>query len=390
MTLLKAQKRLFPFSMQAALLYCAFIIQPYANSSPDRLSDRQQAIIPIAAFTASGNVVGLERALNEGLDKGLTVNEVKEIFIHSYAYAGFPRALNGINTFIEVMNIRQQNGIRDKIGTTASPLPEHFNANAYGHKTRNALVGKDISHRTTGYAAFVPTIDLFLVEHLFADIFYRDVLTHKDRELVTISMLAGMSGTKAQLIAHMNLSLRIGYTHFQLIEYTKILCDKVNQESAERALTVLSSVAQVKIPNFLKKSAVVYRDETASFGTPDKFTGIAKITSRFSSPVSSHYRGAIVEFSPDAKTAWHIHPKGQTLIIISGKGLVQSENDEVQTMLPGDVITIPPNTRHWHGAAPDSSMSHVAISTPDDGETVTWMELVSQNQPMNNFNPRPY
>ena len=85
-----------------------------------------------------------------------------------------------------------------------------------------------------------------------------------------------------------------------------------------------------------------------------------------------------MEFEAGSRTAWHTHPKGQTLVIISGKGLVQNEGGDIQEMLPGNVITIQPSTRHWHGAAPDSSMSHIAISTPDNGETVTWMELVSQ------------
>ena len=85
----------------------------------------------------------------------------------------------------------------------------------------------------------------------------------------------------------------------------------------------------------------------------------------------------MVEFEAGARTAWHTHPKGQTLIIISGKGQVQQEDNEAKSLLPGDVVTIPPNTKHWHGAAPDSSMSHIAISTPDNGETVTWIDLVT-------------
>ena len=85
----------------------------------------------------------------------------------------------------------------------------------------------------------------------------------------------------------------------------------------------------------------------------------------------------MVEFEAGARTAWHTHPKGQTLIIISGKGQVQQEDNEAKSLLPDDVVTIPPNTKHWHGAAPDSSMSHIAISTPDNGETVTWIDLVT-------------
>jgi len=237
-----------------------------------------------------------------------------------------------------------------------------------------------MSNRKTGYAGFVPTIETFLVEHLFADIFYRDVLTVKDRELLTISMLSAIPGVEAQLTSHMKLSLRVGYSPAQLLEFTRILKDSVSQDSAIRASHVLSSVANIDVNNETTKHVTVSTDSTVTQGSPTNFSGVAKVSSRFTSPIKGHYRGALVEFEAGARTAWHTHPKGQTLIIISGKGLVQNEGGDIQQMLPGNVITIPPNTRHWHGAAPDSFMSHIAISTPDNGETVTWMELVSQEQ----------
>jgi len=360
-----------------ACLCLMTIVSVNTEASGDKLTNRQQAIIPIAALTASGHTQELEGALNDGLEKGLTVNEVKEIFIHSYAYAGFPRALNGINTFIKVAESRKERGIKDKAGDEATPIPDDYNANAHGHKVRNELVGRDISNRTTGYAAFVPTIDKFLVEHLFADIFYRDVLSVKDRELVTISMLSAMPGAEAQLASHMKLSLGVGYSPAQLRQFVRVLNETVSQDSAIRAQSVLKETADILLENADVGAVEVSKDDSVVEGAADKFSGTVKVTSRFSSPVSSHYRGAMVEFEPGAKTAWHTHPKGQTLIIISGKGMVQSEGNEVQIMLPGNVITIPPNVRHWHGAAPDSPMSHIAISTPDNGETVTWMELVS-------------
>jgi len=368
------------FSTIYVVLLCLIsVADSHAQQLNNELTDRQRAIIPIAAFTASGNITELENSLNAGLEQGLTVNEIKEIFIHSYAYAGFPRALNGINAFIDVMEQRTQRGISDTTGKDATPVPADYNPNAYGHKVRNGLVGRDISNRTTGYAAFVPTIDKFLVEHLFADIFYRDVLTHKDRELVTISILSAMLGTEAQLRAHMNLSLRVGYTPGQLLEFASVLNTSVSQASAIRAQKILGEITENPGSSSHITEVRVNRDDTSTTASPENFTGIAKVTSRFESPVSSQFRGAMVEFEPAARTAWHTHPYGQTLIIISGKGLVQSEGNEVQEMMPGNVVTIPPNTRHWHGAAEDSAMSHIAISTPDNGNTVQWMELVTDN-----------
>jgi 4-carboxymuconolactone decarboxylase len=361
-------------------LFALFVSAVDATEESQSLDKRQAAMIPIAALTASGDVQTLNEALKAGLENGLTVNEIKEIFIHSYAYAGFPRALNGIMTFMDVASERKAQGMTDEVGREATPLPDDYNADSYGHQVRNALVGRDMSNRKTGYAGFVPTIETFLVEHLFADIFYRDVLTVKDRELLTISMLSAMPGVEAQLTSHMKLSLRVGYSPAQLLEFTRILKDSVSQDSAIRASHVLSSVANIDVNNETTKHVTVSTDSTVTQGSPTNFSGVAKVSSRFTSPIKGHYRGALVEFEAGARTAWHTHPKGQTLIIISGKGLVQNEGGDIQQMLPGNVITIPPNTRHWHGAAPDSFMSHIAISTPDNGETVTWMELVSQEQ----------
>ncbi|HAD89375.1 carboxymuconolactone decarboxylase family protein [Alteromonas australica] len=361
-------------------LFALFVSAVDATEESQSLDKRQAAMIPIAALTASGDVQTLNEALKAGLENGLTVNEIKEIFIHSYAYAGFPRALNGIMTFMDVASKRKAQGMTDEVGREATPLPDDYNADSYGHQVRNALVGRDMSNRKTGYAGFVPTIETFLVEHLFADIFYRDVLTVKDRELLTISMLSAIPGVEAQLTSHMKLSLRVGYSPAQLLEFTRILKDSVSQDSAIRASHVLSSVANIDVNNETTKHVTVSTDSTVTQGSPTNFSGVAKVSSRFTSPIKGHYRGALVEFEAGARTAWHTHPKGQTLIIISGKGLVQNEGGDIQQMLPGNVITIPPNTRHWHGAAPDSFMSHIAISTPDNGETVTWMELVSQEQ----------
>ena len=96
------------------------------------LSAKQHSIIPIAAFTANGDLAKLSTALHAGLDAGLTVNEIKEILVQMYAYAGFPRSLNGINTFMAVMDERHAKGITDAMGKDASPVPADMNKDAYG------------------------------------------------------------------------------------------------------------------------------------------------------------------------------------------------------------------------------------------------------------------
>jgi 4-carboxymuconolactone decarboxylase len=346
----------------------------------ETLSARQKKIIPIAAFTASGNMSKLETALSEGMDAGLTVNEIKEILIHTYAYAGFPRALNGINTYMAVLDKRKEQGINDKTGKEATPVPSDFDRSAYGHKIRNSLVGRDVSKPTSGYPVFTPIIDQFLVEHLFADIFYRDVLTHQERELVTISILAAMTGTEAQLKTHLRISMNMGLSKAQLEDYVATLGQKVSAESAERARATLNDLLGISPLANQMKSVKVIRKGQPTKGSADYFTGHVTVESRFSSEIPKSYSGGIVNFEAGARTAWHTHPLGQTLIVISGRGLVQSEGEVVQEIMPGDVVWIPANARHWHGAASNSPMSHVAISAPRNDLTVEWMEHVNDEQ----------
>lgn len=102
------------------------------------MSKKEKAIIPIAAFTASGNITKLKISLNQGLDDGLTVNEIKEVLVHIYAYAGFPRSLNGINAFIAIMDERKAQGKEDEAGPEATTLPADFDRNAYERAPQNS------------------------------------------------------------------------------------------------------------------------------------------------------------------------------------------------------------------------------------------------------------
>ena len=110
----------------------------------------------------------------------------------------------------------------------------------------------------------------------------------------------------------------------------------------------------------------------------EHFTGTVRVQPLF--PAKAHTSGATVTFAPGARTAWHTHPLGQILIVTSGTGLVQRWGDPVQEIHPGDVVWIPPGQKHWHGAAPHSSMTHIAIAEQLDGKSVDWMEKVSDAQ----------
>lgn len=115
-------------------------------------------------------------------------------------------------------------------------------------------------------------------------------------------------------------------------------------------------------------------------GNAEWFTGTVRIDPLFQAPPPARAAGAMVTFEPGARTAWHTHPLGQTLIVTSGCGRAQREGGPIEEIRPGDVIWFPPNERHWHGASPTTAMTHIAVQESLDGRAVDWMEKVSDDQ----------
>ena len=115
-------------------------------------------------------------------------------------------------------------------------------------------------------------------------------------------------------------------------------------------------------------------------GPAEWFTGAVRIDPLFTAPAPARAAGAVVTFEPGARTAWHTHPLGQTLIVVSGLGLAQREGGAVEEIRPGDVVWFAPNEKHWHGASPTTAMTHIAIHEALDGTAVAWLEHVSDAQ----------
>ncbi|NDY73167.1 4-carboxymuconolactone decarboxylase [Desulfobacter hydrogenophilus] len=204
-----------------------------------KLSTKQCTIIPIAAFTAGGNLDKLKASLNAGLDAGLTVNEIKEILVQMYAYAGFPRSLNGLGTFMAVMEARKGKGIKDETGKEAAPLPTDKSSLEFGTENQTRLVGQPV---TGTLFDFAPAIDQYLKAHLFGDIFQRDVLNWSERELATIAALANIKGVNSQLQAHFAISLNNNITPEQLYDFVSVLDLVCGSEVATNAKESLEQV----------------------------------------------------------------------------------------------------------------------------------------------------
>jgi len=115
-------------------------------------------------------------------------------------------------------------------------------------------------------------------------------------------------------------------------------------------------------------------------GPAEWFTGTVRIDPLFAAPAPARVSGASVTFEPGARTAWHTHPLGQTLIVTAGLGRVQREGSPIEEIRPGDVVWFSPGEKHWHGASPTTAMTHIAIAEEQNGKVVDWMEHVSDAQ----------
>jgi 4-carboxymuconolactone decarboxylase len=210
------------------------------------LNEKEQSVVTISAFTATGDLEPLRKALNKGLDAGLTVNEIKEVLVQMYAYCGFPRSLNGINIFMSVLEERKKKGIKDETGKTALPFAGPADKYERGRKTLERLTGQPQSKPAKGFGEFSPTIDRFLKEHLFADIFDSDVLNDQQRELATISALAAMPGVEPQLQSHLSMGVNTGLTVGQLRQVFDLIEKNISHEQAETARRSLARVTAAR------------------------------------------------------------------------------------------------------------------------------------------------
>ena len=210
------------------------------------LDKRQQAIVAIASYTGNGDLEHLEDALTQGLEAGMTVNEIKEILVQAYAYAGFPRSLRGIQTFMSLLDKRKAAGITDVEGREATPVKEMTDSEKYqlGKRTLAELSGIPADSPAKGYSVFAPIIDKFLKKHLFADIFDRDILTWKDRELATVSILAGVGKVEPMAYGHMGICLNLGITPDQLAALLNIIEINLGQEYSNPLREVLENVSK--------------------------------------------------------------------------------------------------------------------------------------------------
>ena len=313
-----------------------------ATMAEDVLSAQEKAIAAAASYAARGNQNGLKQALVAGFENGVTVNEFKEILVQAYAYCGFPRSLNALATLMQTV---EERGNKDEAGAEPSALPDG-NSLDFGTRNQTQLTGAPVVGKLFEFA---PAIDTYLKAHLFGDIFARDNVDWRTRELATIAMLASRDGVDAQLQAHIQIGKHNGLSDAQVAE-------------------ILAIAGKIGAENVL-----------FGFGEENPygkyFTGksyLQKITTENGVPMFN------VTFEPKCRNNWHIHHGGgQILLAVSGRGWYQAWGEEPRELKPGDVVNIPPEVKHWHGAAKDSWFTHIAVEVPGENNSSEWLERVA-------------
>ncbi len=309
------------------------------------LNAKQQSIAEAAAYAARGDQKGLKEALAKGLDNGVTVNEYKEILTQVYAYCGFPRSLNALGT---LMALEEERSNKDEQGALPSAKPQGTSLE-FGTENQTKLVGAPVKGKLFEFA---PAVDEYLKAHLFGDIFARDNVDWQTRELATIAMLASINGVESQLNSHINIGKHNGLTDEQVAEILNI----ASEAAAKNVLFGFGTENVAYAKYFIGKS---YLQPLTNEGVH-----IANVT-----------------FEPKCRNNWHIHHKGgQILLVTAGRGYYQEWGKPAQELHAGDVVNIPAEVKHWHGAAKDSWFTHIALAVPADGASNEWLEPVTDEE----------
>ena len=210
------------------------------------LTAREQAIVSVASYTGKGDLEHLKPALVGALEAGMTINEINEVLIHAYAYCGFPRSLRAIQTFMQVVDERKANGINDVVGREVSEMNGNRSRYERGRDILAEISGTSADAPKAGYAIFTPAIERFLKEHLFADLFERDLLTYRERELATVSILAGVGGVEPMFRSHTAICIHLGVTAEQLSALLNIVEMNLGTSYSEPLRSILEQIVKQK------------------------------------------------------------------------------------------------------------------------------------------------
>jgi 4-carboxymuconolactone decarboxylase len=337
------------------------------------LPPRDRSLVTLAALVSTGKTAQLGGHLRRALDNGMKPEEIGELITQLAFYSGWPNAMSAVSDTRKVFDERQ-------IGPMTSSDAVRIELEAAAEAARANVVDTTI-------APTAPVLAELTNRVLFGDLWRRPDLSPRDRSLVTMAALIAI-GQPEQLPFHANRAMDNGLTQLEASEVLAHLGFYAGWPRAMSAVPVLERVfatrqqAAAAQPSSANTDLQIVR-ATAGAGTPGpeaNFTGNVIVSGFYQGTAPARIGGATVSFAAGARTAWHSHPLGQTLFIVSGRGWVQKEGGPIDEVGPGDVVWIPPHVRHWHGASADEPMVHFAVAEALDGNVVTWMEKVSDEE----------
>ncbi len=307
------------------------------------------------------------------LNVGVTPEELREAMYLTAPYIGFPRMLNAVGTVNEVLKER---GVALPLGREGS-LDEKTRGER-GQAIRDSLYPGGLAKELSGMPGGMgEDVERFVTEYCFGDIYTRGALDVKTRELLAYCILTAI-GAEEQLHPHYHGCLRAGNTPEDVTAAVIQALPYVGFPAALKALMIVKE-ENAKANGGVPQGLSAFPTGAANDAYAQYFTGrsyLAPLTSdkRLNSPVAN------VTFEPGCRNNWHSHTGGQILIAVGGRGYYQEKGKPARELLPGDVVEIAPDVVHWHGAAPDSWFSHLAIECNPQSNKNTWLDAVTDEQ----------
>lgn len=333
------------------------------------LAPRDRSLVTVSAIVSTGKTAQIATHVGGALDNGVKPAEIGELITQLAFYSGWPNAIFAVEETKKVFDARQ-------IGPVGNSRAARVELEAAAEAARSETVNTTIAPTAAALADLTNRV-------LFGDLWQRPDISARDRSLVTMSALIAI-GQPEQLPFHADRAMESGLTAGEASEVLSHIAFYAGWPRAMSAVPVLKQVfANRKEKPMTTSQSGIKITPAGSSATPGPeqyFTGKVEISGLYQSDAPARVGGATVSFSAGARTAWHTHPLGQTLFIVRGRGWVQKEGEAVQQVDPGDVVWIPPNVRHWHGASSTEAMAHFAVAEAINGSSVTWMEKVSDEE----------
>lgn len=337
------------------------------------LPPRDRSLVTVAALVSTGKTAQIGHHVGRALDNGVKAEEIGELITQLAFYSGWPNAMSAVTETKKVFDER-------KIGAVANSDAARIALGTAAEAARTETVNTTVAPTTPLLAELTNRV-------LFGDLWQRPDMSARDRSLVTMAALIAI-GQPEQLPFHANRAMDNGLTREEAAEVPAHLGFYAGWPRAMSAVPVLEKVFAARGEKAGKDSQqsdgdlrIVRAEPVGGNEGPEAyFTGQVRISTLYQADTPARIGGATVSFAAGARTAWHTHPLGQTLYIVSGKGWVQKEGGKVEEVGSGDVVWIPPHLRHWHGASATEPMMHFAVAEALDGKAVTWMEKVTDEQ----------